>query len=92
MGRQFDITQKRPLQPLQHRVYKTTKTMAPTRNTYSLWSKRSSPKDLPYKDVANKAVANKAAANEAVANKDVLTKDATTIDVQVPLITTSARS
>jgi hypothetical protein len=31
MGRQFEITQERRLQPPQHRVYKITKTMAPTR-------------------------------------------------------------
>jgi hypothetical protein len=39
MGRQFEITQERRLQPPQHRIYKSTKTMAPTRNTYSLRSK-----------------------------------------------------
>jgi Zinc knuckle len=39
MGRPFEITQERRLQPQQHRVYKNTKTMAPTRNTYSLRSK-----------------------------------------------------
>lgn len=44
MGLQFDITQERRLLPLQHRVYKTTKNMAPTRNTYSLRSKGLPPK------------------------------------------------
>jgi Zinc knuckle len=58
MGRQLDLAQERRLQPLQHRVYKTTKNMAPTRNTYSLRSKGSSPKDLPTKAVANKAIPN----------------------------------
>ena len=72
MGRQFELTQERRLQPLQHRVYKTTKTtktMAPTRNHYSLRSKGSSSKDLPTKEVANPAVPN---------------DDADVIEVQVP--------
>ena len=72
MGRQFELTQERRLQPLQHRVYKTTKTtktMAPTRNHYSLRSKGSSSKDLPTQEVANPAVPN---------------DDADVIEVQVP--------
>lgn len=39
MGRQFEITQQRSVQPQQHRVHKSTQNMAPTRNTYSLRSK-----------------------------------------------------
>ena len=76
MGRTFDFTQERRLQPLQHRVSKTTKTMAPARNTYSLRSKRLSPKVL---------------ANNAVPNKDsnaieVQVPPNTSIDRSQPLI------
>ena len=51
MVRQFNITQDRRLQPPQHRVYKTTKNMAPTRNTYSLRSKGLPPKVAENKEI-----------------------------------------
>jgi hypothetical protein len=76
MGLQVDITQAGRLQPVQHRVAKTTKNMAPTRHTYSLRSKRLFPKVL----------ANEAAPNDEADAIEVQLPPATTINRSQPLI------
>jgi hypothetical protein len=75
MGRQFEITQERRLQTQPHRVYKTTKNMAPTRTTYSLRSK-----GLPPKVTEN-------IANEEPDTIDVQVPPKAAIDTSHPLIT-----